>query len=184
MSGMYTKSGDPVFNPEAYARAGGQCYNTAGTRINNPTAYADAISTRKSQNSDQPKEFYHYTDTKSAQQIERSGRINQSQGPGDCVLGEGTYLTGKHPSCRDDTILTNNYGSSSGRSGKVDSFVKIPAKNIKVESGKDATGRNVFVHRGDIDLNKVGGKVVNRKPGGKVVNRNPYDKNRKPYDKN
>ena len=51
-------------------------------------------------------DFYHYTDPASRQQIENSGKIQQSN---DGLAGPGTYLTKMPPTERKGTIAENNY---------------------------------------------------------------------------
>ena len=108
-SGMYTSSGKPVYNPAAYAAAGGKSYTSSGRAVSNPTAYSGAIEASVRQNTSTPKYLYHYTDKSSAAKIKSSGHIRPSTGSTDCALGEGTYMTAQQPRSSDASLLGNIY---------------------------------------------------------------------------
>eukprot|EP01064_Diplonema_japonicum_P035090 TRINITY_DN74_c0_g4_i1.p1 TRINITY_DN74_c0_g4~~TRINITY_DN74_c0_g4_i1.p1 ORF type:complete len:138 (+),score=35.74 TRINITY_DN74_c0_g4_i1:48-416(+) len=106
-----------------------------------------------SEQQDVPKYLYHYTDKESATKIKATGTIKQSEGPGDCVLGKGTYFTSKPPSTQDSALLANNYDGHAKKSEKVESFVKVKADKIPgLVDGRDKLGRDVFKAPGDVNL--------------------------------
>ena len=165
-SGVYTSSGAPVRNVAAYTAAvtanggGRSCYTASGAPISSPVAYSGAVQNRT--NSDTPKHLYHYTDSSSLAKIETSGYIKASQGPGDCSLGKGVYMTAKVPETSSKSLLENNYNGSS-KTTKVEGYVRVDANKVQATSGRDTLGRNVFVVKGDVDLKTSGAKTGIRK---------------------
>ena len=158
-SGVYTASGAPVRNVEAYAATGARTYTSAGRSISNPVAYTGAIEASVRQNTDSPKHLYHYTDSSSLSSIESSGRIKQSTDTvSDCKLGKGVYLTAKPPRASSDSLLQNNYASAGHKhSDKVEAYVRVDADKVSSRMGNMA-GRNVHVVPGDLSLQDVGAK--------------------------
>lgn len=163
---IYTSSGTRVRNAAAYAATGAPTYTKAGSGINNPVAYSNAIEARVRQNSDRPKYLYHYTNDESARKIEQSGRIRASAGPGDCALGEGVYMTAKPPRTSSSSLLQNNYdgAGSAGKADLVEAYVRVDADLVRHSGGrgKQELGRNVFVVPGDVDLADAGAYIGKR----------------------
>ena len=111
-SKMYTSSGEPIRDVEAYRAAGGQVYSSNGQVIHNPVAYRNTIEASVRQNTTDPKYLWHYTDTKGAKSIAESGTIKASS---TGLGGPGTYGTAKPPRCTSNNLLNNNYGVGHGR---------------------------------------------------------------------
>jgi hypothetical protein len=115
------------------------------------------------QNTDSPKYLYHYTDSSSASKIQDSGTIRSSTHSSDCALGRGVYLTAKPPRTSTNNLLDNNYAGAAGTRGadKVQSYVRVDADRVAgaVDNGRGSLGRDVFVHRGDLNLSAAGAKV-------------------------
>lgn len=162
--GVYTRSGEPVSNVEAYAATGAPCFSSNGSEIRNPTAYADTVDSYKSQASDNPRHLYHYTDRESAQQIQEFGKISASCGPGDCALGPGVYATSKAPNCSSETLTKNNWNSSS-KTTRTEAYIRLDANKVTAQSGMDELGRNVWKVPGDVDLKSANAKVGYRRRG-------------------
>mmetsp|Transcript_5238 Transcript_5238/g.12747 ORF Transcript_5238/g.12747 Transcript_5238/m.12747 type:complete len:181 (-) Transcript_5238:44-586(-) len=165
-SGVYNSYGQPVRNAEAYAATGAPTFTRAGNYVSNPVAYSGAIEASVRQNTDSPKYLYHYTDTSSASNIQQSGYVKQSTSSSDCALGQGVYLTAKAPRASSQSLLSNNYaaGASARGASKVESYVRVDADRVRsnLTNGRDALGRDVFLHKGDLDLGAAGGKVGKR----------------------
>lgn len=161
-TGVYTASGAPVRNVAAYAATGAPTFTGAGSTIRNPTAYAGAVEGAMRQTSSAPKHLYHYTDSDSLSKIASSGKINKSTGPGDCVLGEGVYLTAKTPNCSSKNLLANNYDGAVGSATRVEGYVRVDADKVQARSGQDELGRNVWVVPGNLDLGSANAKLSTR----------------------
>ena len=128
-------------------------YTGSGARIRKPVAYATAVEARIRQNTDTPKHLYHYTSGASLAQIQDSGVIRASRGPGDCALGVGVYATALPPRTNNASLVANNWGArKSASTSKVDAYVRIDADRVDYTSGRDALGRNVFKVHGDVNL--------------------------------
>ena len=149
---MYTKRGDRIRNPEAYAAAGGRAYSSNGREIRNPGAYQKAIDASVKQNTDAPVYLYHYTDSKSAQSIQDSGKIKASSSG---AMGAGTYLTAKPPRSKDAHLMANNYDGASRDPSKVESYIRFDAGHLNASNGRDITGRDVWKVNGDLDVSKA-----------------------------
>ncbi|CAE7618489.1 unnamed protein product [Symbiodinium sp. CCMP2592] len=158
-TGVYTSSGRPVSNVAAYEAAGGKCFTSSGGTIRNASSYSNAVMSYRSQGSSNPHHYYHYTTSEGAAAIQSSGRINPSTGPGDCALGEGTYVTSKAPNCSKVNVLSNNYGQTGPGDNRADAYVKIPAERVEAMSGKSVLGRDVYVIQGAVDLKETGAVV-------------------------
>ena len=152
-TGLYTGSGARIRNAAAYAATGARSYAIAGKLIAKPVAYATAVEARIRQNTDTPKHLYHYTSGASLAQIQDSGVIRASRGPGDCALGVGVYATALPPRTNNASLVANNWGArKSASTSKVDAYVRIDADRVDYTSGRDALGRNVFKVHGDVNL--------------------------------
>ena len=111
-TGVYTSSGKPVYNVEAYAATGAPTFSSSGKvcvcihaaaadtgrgqgrgcssphrssraqELFAPVAYAETVDSAKRQSSSNPKYLYHYTDEHSLRSISSSGYIKSSSGPG------------------------------------------------------------------------------------------------------
>ena len=163
-SGVYTASGKAVRNVAAYAATGAPTYSRAGKTISNPVAYSGAIEASVHQNTSQPKYLYHYTSSSSLDQIESSGKLKKSTGPGDCALGQGVYFTAKPPRSSTNSLLNNNYDGAAGAYGSshVESYVRVDADKVNYKSGRSDLNRDVFVVPGNVNLNKAGGTTGHR----------------------
>jgi len=166
----FSRSGGYVANPVAYSsaievhprsgRVGRLAHHTHGKLAHHTHALPQA-SVR--QNTDSPKYLYHYTDSSSASKIQDSGTIRSSTHSSDCALGRGVYLTAKPPRTSTNNLLDNNYAGAAGTRGadKVQSYVRVDADRVAgaVDNGRGSLGRDVFVHRGDLNLSAAGAKV-------------------------
>ena len=156
---MYTPTGEPIRNLEAYRASGGTPCNARGERIQNPTAYRNAIEASIRQNTDDPKYQYHYTDNEAGKSIQDSGTIRAStHGLG----GSGTYVTPKPPRCNDSAILSNNYDSATRKGDtRVQSYVRLDADGLNAQQ-IPAGGRNVWKVDGNVQLGDHNGYVASR----------------------
>lgn len=171
---MYTASGDPIHNLEAYMAAGGQPHNSSGQAIHNPTAYRNAIEASVRQNTTDPKYLYHYTTPEAADSIAESGRLEPSSGG---LAGPGMYCTAKPPRSSTANLLQNNYGSATARDASfVQHYARIDTDTLDAEHVGD--DRNVWLVNGPVDLEQHGGYVAERnvdKSGGTAATQGGYD---------
>jgi hypothetical protein len=163
-NGLHTRNGDPVRNAKAYSEAGGECFNTQGKPIARPVQYEAKVLSLKSQNSDSPKDLYHYTTAENAEKIRESGKIVGSKEPGDCALGEGVYLTSRAPNCSNHTLNHNNWDGAGDHipPNRTEAYVKIPAHAVNAYNGRRDLGRDVWVKPGDLDLKECGATIGRR----------------------
>jgi len=158
---LYTSSGEHIRNYSAYSAAGGRAHSSSGARIHNPTAYQNAIEASVRQNTNDPKYLYHYTDSKSARDIESSGVVKASSRG---AMGKGTYLTAKPPRCSSNRLLENNYGGiHASKQSKVDAYVRVDADRVQAQNGRNNLGRDVWKTNGNIYLDKTGAFAGQRK---------------------
>ena len=170
-SNMYTASGEPIRNLDAYMGAGSRAYNSAGQVIQNPTAYQNAIEASVRQNTTDPKYLYHYTTSDAAASIEASGCIQGSQGG---WAGSGTYLTAKPPRSSTSNLLANNYGSATARDASyVSDYVRLNTDTLSASYVGD--GRDVWKANGDVHLEEHGGYVAQRQSDNSESHGSPFD---------
>ncbi|KAL3908262.1 MAG: hypothetical protein SGILL_008549 [Bacillariaceae sp.] len=157
---MYTPSGEPIRNLEAYRASGGTACNARGDVIENPTAYRNAIEASVRQNTNDPKYQYHYTDNEAAKSIRESGAIRASS---NGLGGSGTYLTPKPPRCNGNAILSNNYdGATRVNDNRVQSYVRMDADGLNAQRVPNAGGRNVWKADGNVHFEEHNGFVGSR----------------------
>ena len=118
--------------------------------------------------------LYHYTTADGLNGIIRSRRINssvQNSRRADVRHGEGVYLTELTPDTTKKVIAANNYdGRQLDRTvakfisqGRIDYYIEVVLQqnDLRLEQCFDqnqrlmAMNRNVWLYRGDIDLNFV-----------------------------
>lgn len=162
-TGLYTSSGQPIRNADAYAATGAPTFSSSGGFVGRPSAYSSAVQGRISQNTDSPKHLYHYTSTSSADKIQSSGYIKPSTSAGDCRLGEGAYFTAKQPRSSDAGLLANNYGrSTSSRADDTRAYVRVDAEKVSAINGRAELGRDVWSVPGGVDLSGANAKFGTR----------------------
>lgn len=177
-SKMFTATGEPIHNLEAYTAAGGKPRSASGELIHNPRAYRNTIEASVRQNTNDPKYLYHYTNKAAAESIETSGAIKASASGLD---GAGTYCTAKPPRCSSDTLISNNYGQSGARgSSYVDNYARIDTDNLGAK--RVNSSRDIWKVDGDINLEdhnaflaQRDGNSGGRKNTAKKWNDNPYN---------
>ena len=118
--------------------------------------------------------LYHYTTANGADGIVRNKRIKKSiemSGRRDAAFGEGVYLTELTPDTAKQEIAANNYDgrrldrtvAKFIRQGRIDYYIEVvlQANDPNLVQCYDqsqrlmAMNRNVWLYRGDIDLNFV-----------------------------
>lgn len=114
------------------------------------------MSTANTVNGSNLMQLYHFTDLIGIQGIAASGQIAASTNTmHDAIYGQGVYTTTYGPENSKTFIAINNYDGGWGyqlAQGKVDHCVefKVPTSNVEKVP---LVGRDVYVHRGPIDLN-------------------------------
>ena len=141
----------------------GPAYDQSGRPIWGPVAYFDKYSKAKIP----PIKLYHYTPSKKAFAILKSGVLKAStkrQNPMDSRHGDGQYFTSMPPWADDDDLVYNNYdGAARGMSSgdKVGGYVEIDARRFVQIYGYDSLdqvppdevdGRDIFVMGGSYNL--------------------------------
>ncbi|KAK7500951.1 hypothetical protein BaRGS_00007831 [Batillaria attramentaria] len=102
--------------------------------------------------------FYHYTTEHNADNIIRTGVINETADGGpDAKLGRGVYGTKINPQAGQKQIAKNNWTvgwQNRQRSGHVEYVFRINMPRGKLEEKTFSPNRHVYVHRGPIQLNQ------------------------------
>lgn len=157
---MYTANGNSIRNLESYMSAGGKPRNSAGDIIQNPVAYRNTIEASVRQNTNNPKYLFHYTTNDAAASIGNGGGTIRASSSG--LDGSGTYLTAKPPRCNTDTLLNNNYGTTTGRGSNVQNYVRLNADSLDAQRVTSAGPRDVWKVNGDVNLHDHGGYIAER----------------------
>ena len=100
--------------------------------------------------------YYHYTSAENADKIGKSKEIRQSsQKNHDAFHGDGVYLTGKKAEDYTRTQMArNNYGPRDGGYPKLEKYVEVSLPKNEVEKCNTSSNRDVYLYRGNLDLNK------------------------------
>lgn len=111
------------------------------------------------------KTYYHYTDKRGAEGIAKSKEIKASTDTKtDARFGTGVYLTRKDPVSNDPKeIIRNNYDdgqrvvNNPEMVAKVENVVEVKLDSNEVQ--KVSNDRDVYLYKGDLDLNKHEHKI-------------------------
>ena len=100
--------------------------------------------------------YYHYTSAESADKIDESKLIKgSSKKVRDAFYGDGVYLTDKKAEDHTRTqIAKNNYGKGDDSYKKLEKYVEVSLPKNEVEKCDTGGGREVYLYRGDLNLNK------------------------------
>lgn len=114
--------------------------------------------------SSQKKTYYHYTDQSGVKGISKSKEIKASTDTtNDAVYGPGVYLTSMDPRNDPKEIIRNNYDDGPSvvnnpkMAAKVENVVAVKLDSNEVQ--KVSNDRDVYLYKGDLDLNKHEHKI-------------------------
>ena len=107
--------------------------------------------------------FYHYTTADSADKIDESKLIKGStKKVCDAFYGDGVYLTDKKAEDYTKTqIAKNNYGKGDDSYKKLEKYVEVRLPKNEVEKCDTGGGRQVYLYRGNLNLNKYDHSINN-----------------------
>ena len=113
--------------------------------------------------------YYHYTSAESADKIDESKVIKGStKKVRDAFYGDGVYLTDKKAEEYTRTqIAKNNYGKGDDSYKKLEKYVEVSLPKNEVEKCDTGSRRQVYLYRGDLDLNKYDHSIKDAKFKGK-----------------